>query len=431
MVVVHRLGLVLDHNGAVAARVLGGDASGAFAGVAALCLDAADGHHHGAGGVGVVGALDHAHDDVGAAGDFAGRAEFDLVAQAGADECVVHGHQAVGQWHAHVVFEVDGGGTGAAFGSVDDDEVGCGADLADGLANGKYFSTTRHTQLEPRRFTAGQFAHLRDEFDEFDRGAEHAVGCGADAVLAHGHVADFGDFFGDLVGWQHATDARLGALADFQFDHLDLVVGGAVAELSGVEVAVVGAGAEVAGTHLPDEVAAEFLVVRGDAAFAGVVGEAAHGRSLVQCAHGVFGQGAEAHGGHVQHRNGVRLGAVLAADEGAGRFGGFVDRRERMYEVFVVGGVDVLDGAEGRFALHALCAFVNCVALIAVEGATVPVAFDEVLAQFGADIGEQGAHVPEYGVVAQDRVFGLSEVVDGHAAQRRCDAAEGDLGKVS
>ena len=42
--VVDPLGLVRDHQGALAQGVLGGDAGGAFVGVAALRLDAADGY---------------------------------------------------------------------------------------------------------------------------------------------------------------------------------------------------------------------------------------------------------------------------------------------------------------------------------------------------------------------------------------------------
>ena len=56
--------------------------------------------------------------------------------------------------------------------------------------------------------------------------------------------------------------------------HLDRVVGGLLAELLGVEAAVLGPRAEVAGADLPDDVAA-LEVVLGQAALAGVVGEAA------------------------------------------------------------------------------------------------------------------------------------------------------------
>ena len=343
----------------------------------------------------------------------------------------MHQHQAVGQRHAHVVFEVDGRSTGAAFGAVHHDEVRRGADSADGLADGQHFPAAADAHLESRRLATGKLAHLRNELDELDRSAEHAVRRRADAVHAHGHAADLGDFLGDLVRRQHAADAGLGALAELQLHHLDLVVLRPVAELGRVEVAVLGAGAEVTGTHLPDQVAAIFLVVRGDTALAGVVGKPTHGRTLVQRAHGVLGQRAETHRGHVQHGDGVRLGAVLAAHERTGRLGRLLHRGDGVHEVLVVGVVDVLDGAERRLALLALRALVDGVALVAVEGTAVPVAFDEVLAQLRTDVREQVAHVPQNGVVAQDRVFGLCEVVNGDTTQRCCGRAQGALGKLS
>ena len=97
----------------------------------------------------------------------------------------------------------------------------------------------------------------------------------------------------------------------------------------------------------------------------------------------------------------------------------------------MVGGVDVLHRAERGLALLALRTLIDGVALVTVEWAAVPVTLDEVLAQFRANIGEHVAHVPKDGIVAQDRVFRLRHVVDGHATQRRRNCAEGDLAKVS
>ena len=47
-----------------------------------------------------------------------------------------------------------------------------------------------------------------------------------DAVLALRDAASCGDLGGDLGGRQHAAMAGLGALADLELDHLDLMVGG-------------------------------------------------------------------------------------------------------------------------------------------------------------------------------------------------------------
>src|SRR5699024_12193332 len=75
----------------LATRVLGGDPGGAAVGVATLGLDAADGHHHRASGVGEVGALDDALDDVIAGGDLPGGTQADALAQPGTHQRVVHG----------------------------------------------------------------------------------------------------------------------------------------------------------------------------------------------------------------------------------------------------------------------------------------------------------------------------------------------------
>ncbi len=168
-------GFVGDVEGAGPAGVLGGDADGAGVGVAALGLDAADREHHGAGRVAVVGALDHAFDEVRAGGDLAARADLDAVSQAGADEGVVDGDEAFGEGGADVVGELERGGSGAAFGAVDDDEVGRGALLDHRFAHGEELAPGAGAQLEAGRLASGQFPHPGDEADEFTGCGEHPV----------------------------------------------------------------------------------------------------------------------------------------------------------------------------------------------------------------------------------------------------------------
>ena len=69
--------------------------------------------------------------------------------------------------------------------------------------------------------------------------------------------------------------AGLGALADLELDHLDLVVAGDAGEFVRIEGAVAVAAAEIAGADFPDDVAAVLAVIGADAALAGVMGEAA------------------------------------------------------------------------------------------------------------------------------------------------------------
>ena len=56
-----------------------------------------------------------------------------------------------------------------------------------------------------------------------------------DAVLALRDAADRGDFRRHLGGRQDAAVAGLGALAELDLDHLDLLVGGDGGEISRVE----------------------------------------------------------------------------------------------------------------------------------------------------------------------------------------------------
>ena len=100
-------------------------------------------------------------------------------------------------------------------------------------------------------------------------------------------AARMGDFRRHLGTWQHAAVAGLGALRQFDFDHLHLRQGGLRREFFGRKRAVVVAAAEVAGGDLPDQIAARLVVIFGtviaaDAAFAGIVHEAAELRAAIE-----------------------------------------------------------------------------------------------------------------------------------------------------
>src|SRR5215813_8681813 len=94
----------------------------------------------------------------------------------------------------------------------------------------------------------------------------------------------------------------LGALADLELDHLDLVLAGNPRELVRIEGAVAVAAAEIAGADLPDDVAALLTMVRADAALAGVMCEAALFGAGIERAHGVGRERAKTHGGDIEHR---------------------------------------------------------------------------------------------------------------------------------
>src|ERR1700752_3124584 len=101
--------------------------------------------------------------------------------------------------------------------------------------------------------------------------------------------------------------AGLGALADLELDHLDLVVGGDLGEQFGIEAAVAVAAAEITGADLPDDVAAVLAVIGADAALAGVMRETAALRAGIERAHRVGAERAEAHRRYVEDRRRIRF----------------------------------------------------------------------------------------------------------------------------
>ena len=231
--------------------------TGQLVGVAALRLDAADGHHHRPGGVGVVGALDQPLDDVVAGGDLAAGADPDPVAQPDADQRVVHGHQPLGQRHADVVLELQRGRAGAALGAVDDDEVRGDALLQHRLADGEEVDPRAHAELEAGRLAAGELAHPGDERDELARvwrrpggtaGETHFSPCGTPRTSAISGVT--------LAAGSTPPMPGLAPWLSLSETHLTWSWAALSANLRRVEVAVLRAAAEVAGADLPDEVAA-------------------------------------------------------------------------------------------------------------------------------------------------------------------------------
>src|SRR5690606_12067160 len=91
-----------------------------------------------------------------------------------------------------------------------------------------------------------------------------------------------GDLLGDLRPREHAAMARLGTLRELDLDHPDLLEGGVGDEALLVETSFDVATAEIAAADLPDEVAAELVVVSPALAFAGVVAEVREHRAAVE-----------------------------------------------------------------------------------------------------------------------------------------------------
>jgi hypothetical protein len=65
--------------------------------------------------------------------------------------------------------------------------------------------------------------------------------------------------------------AGLSALAQFDFDHLDLIAGGDLGEPIGIESAIGFSAAEIARTDLPDDIAAVLLMIGAKATLARIM----------------------------------------------------------------------------------------------------------------------------------------------------------------
>ena len=273
-------------------------------------------------------------------------------------------------------------------------------------------------KLEADRLAAAQAPELGDEAHHLERGREGAVARRRKAVAADRHAADRRDFFGDFRRRQHAAVAGLGALAELDLDHLDLVVGGRGGEAGGIERAFGGAATEIARADFPDHVAAALAVIGAEAAFAGVMGEAAERRAAIEGANGVGAQRAEAHRRDVEDGRRIGLGAAGTADQDAERRLGDLSRRDRMAQPLVALRVDVELRAERPLVELHLGALVDDGALVARKRQTVGLALEEILPHLRPHLLEQEAQVGGDRIVAQNRVRGLNEVAQAEQRQR-------------
>ena len=385
-----------------------------------LRLNAADGEHEAAGGVGPVGADGQHAGNVESTDDLAAGAQFDLVAQVEADQGVMHEQQAFAHRYAHVVGELDRGRAGAAFGAVDDDEVRQDPGFDHGLGDAHEFPGVTQAELEAHRLAAGQLAQLRNELHHFERRGKGAVTRWRDAVLAHGDTPRVSDFPGDLVLGQDAAVAGFGALTHLDFNHADLRVLRLFGKPLRVETAVFGAAAEIAAAQLPREVAAIFAVVRADAAFAGVMGEVAEFGAFVQRPDRIGAERTEAHGRNIEDRRRVRLSALRAAD-GDPELVRVRQRRRAhgMADEFEAGLINVDQGAErfvGRFIFGAC---IDQRTLRTGEGQGVAVGLQQVLADFRADRFDGVPDVAQNRIVTAHRVRDLNEVENTDQAENR------------
>ena len=301
MVLVHAFGFAHGVECLLAAGVLGGYARGAAVGVARQRLDAAQREHKAPRTVAPIGTQRHHAHDVKSADDLARRAQFDLPAQARADQGVMYQLQTLLQGHTHMVGEFRGCGARATLFTVNDDKVRHDASLEHGFDDGKPLPRVTQAKLEAHRLAARQLAQLGDKLQQLDRRAKSAVRSGRDAIDALGDAArgrDLGRYFG---GGQDAALAGLSALAQLDLYHLDLWQLRAGLKSLGIKTAIGIAAAKVARAYLPDQIAAMLAVVLADRAFAGVVRKATCARARVECQDGIRTECAKTHGRDIEH----------------------------------------------------------------------------------------------------------------------------------
>src|SRR5207237_9490858 len=116
------------------------------------------------------------------------------------------------------------------------------------------------------------FSQCADKGHQLQRRRKRPMRCRRDAVLAHGDAPDLGNLFRDFGRRQHPAMPRLGALADLELDHLDLIVGCDACEFVRIEAAVAIEAAKTAVAVLPDDVAAVLSLIRAESDIAVYVG---------------------------------------------------------------------------------------------------------------------------------------------------------------
>ena len=305
----------------------------------------------------------------------------------------------------------------AAFGAVHHDEIGRDAGFQHRLDDAHEFAPMADAELEPHRLAPRQFAQLADKGAKFERRGKGRMRRGGDTVLSHRDAARLGDFGGDLGCGQHAAMAGLGPLAELDFDHLDLRIAGLCAEFLGVKAPIGGAAAEIARRHLIDQVAAPLPVIARDAAFAGVMGKTARLGSAIERKDRIGRHRPERHGRDVIERCVIGLLAILAADFHAEIAVGQVLGRDGMRDPAIAGIIHTLARAKGAFVFDVLGALIDDGPHIARERLFVHVAFDQILADLGADAFKDKAHMPHHRIVAQDRMIALGHIIDPHQRQ--------------
>ena len=158
-------------------------------------------------------------------------------------------------------------------------------------------------------------------------------------------------------------------------------------------------------------------VVLRNRAFAGVVCKVALLGAGVQRQDGVGAERPKAHGRNIKNAGAVGLSALRANHDPKIVAGNFC-RCDGVVDPLVALGMYIEHGAKGAFVRLAFGALVNQRPLGPRERVALVVAFNEVLANFGANKFEHEAQMPNHGVVAQNGVARLAHIHHALQGQR-------------
>ncbi|KAG1648789.1 Estradiol 17-beta-dehydrogenase 1 [Nymphon striatum] len=236
----------------------------------------------------------------------------------------------------------------------------------------------------------------------------------------------------DLLAGKDSTQARLGTLAEFDLDASHVRRCSRFDQRIEREGSVGVAATEVPGSELEHELPTVAVGV-GNASFAGVVHCARDFAATVDGLDRSSAQRAVAHSRHI----GDGLGAELlgstppfAHDLCAGERCVLADRGGiwecALLDQNVTVAVDLSVGTEAKVGAFAVRRVVDPSALVTAEGPFFVVGGHDVLPELRTATGQDLAAVAHHGKCAQDRVFGLHQVIDSDKHDQDTESNEND-----
>ena len=257
--------------------------------------------------------------------------------------------QPVAHRHPDVVHKFRGGGPSAPFFAIDHDEIRGNSSFLHRLGNCEPLPGMTDRKLESGWFIARELAQANDEFQQFDRCRKGLMARWRNTIGPHRNTACLRNLGRHLRTGQHAAVPGLGALREFDLDHLDLGMGCLGSKAVRVELPVARSATKVSAADLPDQIAAMFAVMDRNRALTRVMRETTELGPPVQGLDRISGQRPEAHCGDIEDRRIVGLGPL--ATDAHPKISGLGHRCwcDRMVDPLEANGIGVVLRAKGTF----------------------------------------------------------------------------------